>query len=117
MGYREDFFNANPSWNNMYQCAKCGGWFHKSEIDVDHKISLRNGGTHDLWNLQAMCKHCNRSKGRNSSNTDIASSVISAGIQGLATGGIEGGVVNLTRLGKSVAKRKVQDALGIKYKR
>ena len=117
MGYREDFFNNTPSFNGMYQCVRCGGWFYKSDIDVDHRISKRNGGTDDLWNLQSMCKHCNRSKGGKTSGTEVAQTAIMAGLSGLANGGIEGGVVNLTRLGKSVAKRKVQDALGMKYRR
>lgn len=117
MGYRETFFNNAPSMMGKYQCVRCGGWFTKSEIDVDHKIAKRLGGTDDLWNLQAMCKHCNRSKGARSSGTDVASSVISAGIQGVMQGGLEGGIVNLTRIGKGVAKQKAKDALGIKYKR
>lgn len=117
MGYRETFFNNTPSMMGNYQCVKCRGWFPKSQIDVDHRVPKRQGGTDDLWNLQAMCKHCNRSKGAKTTGTDIAQTAILAGVSGLMNGGIEGGVVNLTRMGKSVAKRKVQDAFGIKYKR
>ena len=89
----------------------------KNEIDVDHRIAKRLGGTDDLWNLQAMCKHCNRSKGKNSTNGEIVQTVATGAISGLISGGAEGAVVNLTRLGKSVAKQKVKDAFGIKYKR
>lgn len=117
MGYRETFFKNTPSIGGKYQCVSCGGWFTKSQIDVDHRISKRLGGTDDLWNLQAMCKHCNRSKRERSSGTEIATTVAAGAISGLMNNGIEGGVVNLTRLGKSVAKQKVKDALGIKYKR
>lgn len=117
MGYRETFFNNTPSMVGKYQCVKCGGWFTKSNIDVDHRIPKRQGGTDDLWNLQAMCKHCNRSKGANTSGMDVAGTLIAGTVSGLMNGGVEGGVVNLTRIGKSVAKQKVKDALGIKYKR
>lgn len=117
MGYRETFFNNTPSIMGKYQCVRCGGWFPKSEIDVDHRISKRNGGTDDLWNLQAMCKHCNRSKGKNTTGAEVAQTVIAGTVSGLMNNGIEGGVVNLTRLGKSVVKRKAMDALGIKYRR
>lgn len=117
MGYREDFFRANPSVNGYYQCVKCRGWFLKKDIDVDHRIPKRKGGTDDLWNLQCMCKHCNRSKNQNQTSMETAETLFNAGVSGLMNGGIDGAVVNLTRLGKSVAGRKVKDAFGIKYKR
>lgn len=117
MGYREEFFKNTPSMMGKYQCVSCGGWFPKSEIDVDHRIAKRLGGTDDLWNLQSMCKHCNRSKREHSSNGEIVHTVAAGAISGLANNGLDGAVVNLTRLGKSVASRKVKDALGIKYRR
>lgn len=117
MGYRDDFFNNTPSFMGRYQCVKCKGWFTKSEIDVDHRIPKRNGGTDDIWNLQPMCKHCNRSKRDRNTGAETAQTVLMAGLTGFTQGGIEGGVVNLTKIGKSVAKQKVKDALGIKYKR
>ncbi|MBO5389595.1 MAG: HNH endonuclease [Lachnospiraceae bacterium] len=117
MGYRETFFNNTPSMMGKYQCVRCGGWFTKSNIDVDHRIPKRLGGTDDIWNLQAMCKHCNRSKGANTSTGEVAQTVITAGVQGLMQSGLEGGIVNLTKIGKGVAKQKAKDALGIKYRR
>lgn len=117
MGYRQDFFNNTPSMLGKYQCAKCKKWFTKDEIDVDHRLSKRKGGTDDLWNLQAMCKSCNRGKRERSSNKEVAETVISAGITGLATNGLSGAANNLSKIGKSVAKQKLKDALGIKYKR
>lgn len=117
MGYREEFFKNTPSVMGKYQCVQCKGWFDKSEIDVDHKISKRYGGTDDLYNLQSMCKHCNRSKRERSSGRDIATSVIGAGLSGIANNGIQGGLENLGNLGKSVATQKLKDALGVKYKR
>ena len=123
MGYREDFFKANPGTKIpgkrglCWRCASCGGWFPKSEIDVDHRVAKRLGGTDDLWNLQSMCKHCNRSKRERSSGTEVAETLISAGVSGLASGGLEGSLGNLGKLGKSVLTQKAKDALGIKYKR
>ena len=61
-GYREKWFNNNPSFLGKYRCAECGEWFPKSQIDIDHIIPQAKGGTDDLWNLRATCKHCNRSK-------------------------------------------------------
>lgn len=117
MGYRETFFNNTPSMMGKYQCCRCGGWFPKSEIDVDHRIPRRHGGTDDLWNLQPMCKHCNRSKGKNNTKAETAETIVTGAISGLMSGGIKGGVNNLTKLGKSVATQKVKDVLGIKYRR
>lgn len=117
MGYRETFFRNTPSINGRYQCVRCKGWFTKDQIDVDHIIAKRLGGTDELYNLQPMCKHCNRSKGKNTTGAEVAQSVIMAGLTGAVNGGLEGGLNNLAGLGKSVATRKVKDALGIKYKR
>ena len=112
MGYREAYFNAHQGRKVIghkglcWKCVRCGGWFPKSEIDVDHRISKRYGGTDDLWNLQAMCKHCNRSKRERSSGGEIAATVVGATVHG-----------GLGKLAKGVATQKVKDALGIKYKR
>lgn len=111
-GYRDEYFKHNKGKKKLfkkglyYKCAECGKWFPKSEIDVDHKISKRKGGTDDLWNLQAMCKHCNRSKRERSSNKDIASSCLGA----IANG-------ELHTLVGGVVKQKTKDAFRIKYKR
>lgn len=60
--YREKYFKENKSVFGKYQCTRCKQWFPKSQIDIDHIIPQSKGGTDDLWNLQAMCYHCNRSK-------------------------------------------------------
>lgn len=106
MGYRETFFNNTPSMMGKYQCVRCKGWFNKSEIDVDHRIPKRDGGTDDLYNLQAMCKHCNRSKRDRQTGFETAETLVRATASG-----------NLGSALGSIAKRKVKDALGIKYKR
>lgn len=117
MGYREDYFKAHPSTNGFYQCCSCGGWFKKKDIDVDHRIAKRLGGTDDIWNLQALCKHCNRSKRERSSGQEIATTIVAGAISGVTENGIQGGIGNLAGLGKSVATQKLKDAMGIKYKR
>lgn len=62
MGYRENWFKANQNPMNLYMCASCHRLFKKQDIDIDHIVPRNKGGTDELWNLQAMCKHCNRSK-------------------------------------------------------
>jgi 5-methylcytosine-specific restriction endonuclease McrA len=112
MGYRETFFKYNKGTKlpfrrgTYYRCVSCGGWYCKSQITVDHRIPKRCGGTDDLWNLQPMCKSCNSSKGARHTGFDTASTMLRATANG--------------QLGKAVggmAKRKVKDAFGIKYKR
>lgn len=107
MGYRETWFaNNKPNWAGQYRCVKCGGYFDKSQIDIDHRIPKRDGGTDDLWNLQPMCRTCNRSKRDRQSGLENAETLIRAtanGELGTALGGI--------------AKQALKDALGIKYKR
>lgn len=107
--YREKFFNNTPSVNGRYQCVRCLGWFTKEEIDVDHRVAKRNGGTDDLFNLQAMCKHCNRSKGDSMTGTDIVQTAVNAA----ASEGLDG----LAKVGKGMLSRKIKSAIGLQYRR
>ena len=43
-----------------YCCVKCGS---TENLEVDHKVSLANGGTNHIDNLQTHCQDCNRRKG------------------------------------------------------
>ena len=43
-----------------YCCVKCGS---TKNLEVDHKVSLANGGTNHISNLQPLCQDCNRRKG------------------------------------------------------
>ena len=107
MGYREKWFEANkPTWGNKYMCVKCGGYFKKCDIDIDHKIPKKKGGTDDLWNIQPMCKHCNRSKGKNQSGVETIDTVVGAAMNG-----------ELNKVVGGVVKQGLKDIIGIKYKR
>lgn len=107
MGYRDDFFKHNkPDWGQKYRCVECKKLFTKDKITVDHIIPLRKGGTDNLWNLQPMCRSCNSSKRERQTTKETLISVVGATKSG-----------DLGKLAGSVAKRKVKDALGIKYKR
>ena len=112
MGYRETFFKHNPGRKlpfrrgTWYQCVGCGQWFSKSDITVDHRIPKRDGGTDDFWNLQAMCRPCNSSKRDRQTSAETASTLIRATIHG-----------GLGKAVGSMAKQKLKDAVGIKYRR
>lgn len=62
MSYRENWFKHNESNHGWYTCAKCGKKIRKAEVDIDHIIPQKYGGSDSLYNLQCLCKHCNRSK-------------------------------------------------------
>ena len=81
MGYRENWFNNAIPFMGKYKCQHCGEWFPKSQIDVDHIIPKKYGGTDDLYNLQGLCKHCNRSKQADLDKTvpDLAKNAIKLG--------------------------------------
>lgn len=78
MGYRKDYFDEHKPHGGWHKCPKCGKSFRKSDMDVDHIIPQKYGGSDELWNLQAMCPHCNRSKGADLSDTprDLARNTI-----------------------------------------
>jgi hypothetical protein len=42
-----------------YKCAKCK---QKVPLEKDHVQPLSKGGSNYIWNLQGLCKHCNRTK-------------------------------------------------------
>lgn len=112
MNYREKWFKVNPGKRRIghtgvwYRCVKCRGWFRKKDIDIDHRIPKRLGGTDDLCNLQPMCYHCNRSKNANVTAGDFVGTLVRSAVAG-KTGD----------MAKGIAKQKAKDFLGIKYKR
>ncbi len=62
MGYREEWFADNPSDHGWYTCANCGKKIRKADVDIDHIVPQKYRGSDSSWNLQCLCKHCNRSK-------------------------------------------------------
>lgn len=61
--YRKDYIENNPSNHGWYTCVRCKRKMRKGDMDIDHIIPQSKGGSDSLYNLQCMCKHCNRSKG------------------------------------------------------
>ena len=59
--------SSNYGW---YQCIKCGKSFRKGDMDIDHIVPKSKGGTNSRYNLQCICKHCNRSKRDDTSDTE-----------------------------------------------
>lgn len=120
---RQMFVKSNPGvrlpgyGGYWYRCAKCGKWCGRPgreraiipedcKMEVDHRLSKRYGGSDQLYNLQPLCKPCNRGKSKYSSTAEVATTVVGA----ITTGNVGDLAVNL-------AKQKIKDVLGIKYKR
>lgn len=120
---RQMFVKANPGIRlpgykgYWYRCAKCGKWCGRPgreranipedcKMEVDHRIPKRKGGSDQLYNLQPLCKPCNRGKSANQSDLETIGTVIGA----ISSGNVGDLAINLT-------KQKIKDALGIKYTR
>lgn len=107
-GYRQKYFEHNKGINGLYYCKKCGRLYPKSQIDIDHIVPKNCGGTDDLWNLQALCKHCNRSKQDDMSSTgaDLAMSIVKNVARGQKIDNVGGLASNMVKKGISNAIRK-----------
>ena len=64
-----------------YRCACCGKWCGRPggeradipddmKMEVDHILPWSQGGSDNLYNLQPLCKPCNRNKSANASRRD-----------------------------------------------
>lgn len=67
--YRENGRVYLPQNKGWYTCVKCGKKLRWKDVDVDHIQPKSKGGSNDAYNLQVMCKHCNRSKGASTADT------------------------------------------------
>lgn len=45
-----------------FKCVYCGATPSEGELQADHVISVKNGGTNDIGNLVAACRECNAAK-------------------------------------------------------
>jgi len=45
-----------------FTCTYCGKGYPNVKLEVDHKIPLSRGGTHDYSNLTTACRQCNSTK-------------------------------------------------------
>lgn len=52
---------------DKHLCQYCGASYKDAQLQVDHKISIANGGSNDLDNLTTSCSTCNFGKGRKNS--------------------------------------------------
>ena len=60
--YRKRGLENTSSNHGWYICTKCGKSFRKGDMDIDHIVPQSKGGGSSRSNLQCICKHCNRSK-------------------------------------------------------
>jgi len=84
---RTRFVRANPGVRRVgkkgfwYRCAHCGKWCGRpggeracisdnEKMEVDHIRPWSQGGSDELWNLQPLCKPCNRTKSDDASLRD-----------------------------------------------
>ena len=122
---RAMFIRANPGVRRIgkkgywYRCAHCGKWCGRaggeranipdsSKLEVDHIRPWSQGGSDALWNLQPLCKPCNRSKSNNSTFGDNLKMLKNDLIHGDAlTAGIRKGARNNALLkGLGITKRR-----------
>ena len=54
------------------QCRYCG---NDENLQVDHIISRKNGGTHDMDNLQVLCRDCNLRKSSKEKHRDAPNTI------------------------------------------
>ena len=122
---RKVFVRANPGIRRMgkkgfwYRCAHCGKWCGRAggekanipdsqKMEVDHIRPWSHGGSDALWNLQALCKPCNRKKSNDINLRDGLKIMGNNIIHGDAiAGGVRKSVRNNTVLkGLGITKRR-----------
>lgn len=119
---RKQFVYHNPGVRRLgkkgfcYRCAHCGKWCGRpggekanikdsEKMEVDHIQSWKTGGSDAMWNLQALCKPCNRAKGKNANLKDVIKIVGNTIAHPIGT------AANLPRYG--VRNNSVLSALGV----
>ena len=46
-----------------YRCKRCGRRDNGTNLEIDHIIPISKGGKSDYYNLQTLCRRCNKEKG------------------------------------------------------
>lgn len=122
---RARFIKYNPGVRRLgkkgywYRCAHCGKWcgrpgsdnvnIKESErMEVDHIRAWSQGGSDELYNLQPLCRPCNRSKSNNATLGD--------GIKMLGNDLMHGDFIQ-SSIRKGVRQNKVLKGLGITKRR
>lgn len=49
-------------FRQTYKCNHCHELLDPLTTDIDHIVEVRDGGDHDIDNLQALCVTCHRKK-------------------------------------------------------
>ncbi len=90
---RQRFIKANPGVRlpgkkgYWYRCALCGRWCGRPgnenahipddiKMEVDHIVPWSKGGSDKVYNLQPLCKRCNRGKGNRETVRDSGKAVV-----------------------------------------
>ena len=124
---RQMFVRANPGIRLVgrkgywYKCAHCGKWCGRPgrekanipddfKMEVDHITPWSMGGSDAIYNLQPLCKPCNRSKSANASLGDNIKSAGNAILHPVDT-------LIKTPLRKAVRQNSVLKRLGITKRR
>ncbi len=102
MGYRENWFAENKSDHGWYTCAKCGKKLRKADVDIDHIVPQKHHGSDKAFNLQCLCKHCNRSKQARVSVTETGGDLINTNTKR---------VVKSVKFGVKLAKETVKEGV------
>lgn len=113
MSYRDEWFKHNESNHGWYTCAKCGKKIRKADADIDHIIPQKYGGSDKLFNLQCLCKHCNRSKQASMKDTvpDLAKTNSQRAVKAVKKR-VEKAKTNVAQSVKSAAKSAAKKVLG-----
>lgn len=124
---RNNFIRHNPGVRRpgmggyWYRCAHCGKWCGRPgqerasipdymKMEVDHIIPWSKGGSDEVYNLQPLCKPCNRNKSANPTFGDEVRTIGNVVTNPLDT------IVGTT-VRKAVRQNKVLKALGITKRR
>lgn len=122
---RARFIKYNPGVRRLgkkgywYRCAHCGKWCGRpgsdnvnikesDRMEVDHIRPWSQGGSDELYNLQPLCRPCNRSKSNNATFGD--------GIRMLGNDLMHGDFIQ-SSIRKGVRQNKVLKGLGITKRR